>query len=247
MATLYEPSAPPGGHSAFASDQAFFRRMAVGVALFIVFAFAQWSLRGFTDPASAPLWVHLHGLACLGWLGLFVTQNVLAERGSLALHRRLGWLGLALVVAMIGLGSFTGVMAIILHRQPPFFTPAFFLALTHVQITFFGALVAAGIALRRQTEWHRRLMLSATVLIMEPAFGRLLPAPLIGAELSEWIAASLQVGVLAIAMRHDARTRGAVHPALWWGAAAVIAMHGTISLLARFGPVQALAASLAGA
>ena len=230
----------------YTSDQSFYRRMAVFVAGIIVFGFAQWALRGFVNVATVPVWVHLHGMAFMGWVVLFVVQNVLAERGSIAMHRRLGWLAVALAVFMVGIGSFTSIRAIELHRQPFFFSPAFFLALTQVQVAVFGAMVAAAIATRRQTDWHRRLMLGATVLIMEPAFGRLLPAPLIGAETTEWITAAIQVGILGFAMRHDRSVLGRVHPALVWSAGAVLFMHGAVSLGSRLPFVADVANALAG-
>lgn len=229
----------------YSGDQRFFSRMAIGISVFILFGFMQFAARGFVDYRAAPVWVHLHGLLFISWLALFVTQNVLAQRGALALHRRLGWLTVAVAAAIVPLTIFTGIMAVSLHRQPPFFEPPFFLALTQVGAVFFGSMVAAAIMLRRNTEWHRRLMLSATVLVLEPAFGRTLPMPLLGAEPGEAIACILQVGILGIAMLHDRKHRGAVHPALWWGAGAVITGHVLVSLLSRFPPVIALAAQIA--
>ena len=55
------------------------------IVLFILFCFAQFSLRGFVDIRTAPPVVHAHAAIMLIWLGLFVTQNILAERGQLGL------------------------------------------------------------------------------------------------------------------------------------------------------------------
>lgn len=230
----------------YLADQRFFLRMAVGLALFIVFGFAQFAARGLVDLAAVPVWVHLHALVFVSWLALFATQNYLAATGSLALHRRLGWLGVALAATMVVLGSYTGLKAIELHRQPFFFSPPYFLALTQVESVMFGGIVAAAIVWRRDTEWHRRLMLTATVLLMEPALGRVLPMPLTGGEAGEWLACLIQLGVLGIVWHHDRKTRGAVHPALLAGMVLVVLEHGTVSLLAHAPPVIALAGSIAG-
>ena len=194
-------------------DQRFFTRMAIGMAAFIVFGFAQWALRGFVSPATTPIGVHLHGVAMLSWLALLISQNLLVGAGNIALHRKLGWLGLSLVLVIAGLGMFTGRMALELHRVPPFFTNAYFLALTHVEALVFPLMVGAGIALRRQTQWHRRLMLGAAIIVLEPAIGRLLPAPILGPALTQLIGVGLQLGVVAIIARHDLRQTGAIHPA----------------------------------
>lgn len=231
--------------ASYSGDQRFYSRLAIGISVLIVFCFAQFGARGFVDYRMAPLWVHVHGVLLLSWLALFVTQNVLAERGALSLHRKLGWLAVGVATVIVPLTSFTGIMAIDLHRQPPFFDPPYFLALTQVEALFFAGAVAAAIMMRRKTEWHRRLMLSATVLLLEPAFGRLLPMPLLGVQLGEAIAAVLQVGILGIAMLHDRKHCGFVHPALFWGAAAVIVSHMLVSLLSQFPTVIAMAEQIA--
>lgn len=230
----------------FEHDQPFFLRMAVGISAFILFGFLQWSARGFVDIATTPPWVHAHALVFASWLGLFVTQSALAGGGSLALHRRLGWLALVLVPAMVALGSIAGIKAVELGRVPPFFGNAYFLALTHVDALAFGGLVGAALMLRRHTEWHRRLMLVAAVVLMEPAFGRLLPMPMLNGW-GEWLTMVLQLAVVCIGVAHDRRVRGKVHPAFVIGLFAIAGIHGAISLLAQFPPLVALAERLAAA
>src|SRR3546814_1768620 len=69
----------------------FWAKMTIGISAFIIFGFAQFGLRGMVDYAHAPMVMHLHGIAMLAWLSLLMTQAVLAGRGGLALHRKLGW------------------------------------------------------------------------------------------------------------------------------------------------------------
>ena len=101
----------------------FWQKMAMGLALFIVFGFLQFALRGFVDPAKAPFWVHLHGVAMLAWLALLIAQPTLVSRGNLALHRRLGWVGAGRALFIVGLTIFTGIASLELRRFPPIFTP----------------------------------------------------------------------------------------------------------------------------
>ena len=232
--------------SSYRADQGFFVRLAWILAAIIVIGFAQNAALGRVNIPAVPVWVHFHGLLMLSWLALLVTQNRLAAAGNLALHRRLGWAGAFLVCAIVGLACFTGVMSLALHRYPPFFTPSFFLALTLTDTMAFGGLVFAGIANRRETEAHRRLMLGATIIILEPAFGRLLPAPILGGEMTEWITMVIQLGfVLAIA-RHDRRTLGRVHPATVSVGIVVALAHIVVTLAARSPWVIALAGRIAG-
>src|SRR4051794_25188048 len=69
----------------------FFLRMAFWLSLFIVFGFLQFAARGFVDYRAVPVWFHLHGMAMTTWLGLTCVQAWLANSGTIALHRRLGW------------------------------------------------------------------------------------------------------------------------------------------------------------
>lgn len=225
-------------------DQAFFTRMALTLVGVIVFAFAQWSARMWSVTGPAPIWVHVHGLSMLGWLGLFATQSVLAGRGAIALHRRLGMASAALVAFIVVSGVFTGIKALEVGRVPPFFPPAYFLALVCVGVVAFGGMVTAGIALRRDMQWHRRMMLGATIAVLEPALGRLLPMPLLGAA-GPWAEMAVQLGVVALVMRHDRHTLGVVHPATRVLFAAIAGVYVAIHLLVVFPPWVALAQAIA--
>lgn len=224
--------------------EVFWQRMAIGLALFIVFGFLQFALRGFVDPVAAPFWVHLHGVLMLAWLGLLIVQPTLVSQGNFARHRQFGRIGGLLALFITCLGIFTGVASLMLNRFPPFFSPPYFLALTVTESLVFGVMVAWAIRRRRATDWHRRLMIGATIIILEPALGRLLPIPLMG-PWAEPAVALCQLVVVAIIASYDQRSRGAVHPATWAVAAIVIATRVSISLLSMAPPVIALATRLA--
>ena len=232
--------------SSYATSQPFFVRLAWILSAIIVIGFAQNAALGRVDIPAIPVWVHLHGLLMLAWLALFITQNRLAASGNLALHRRLGWVGAFLVCAIVGVACFTGVMSLALHRFPPFFSAPYFLALTLVDTLAFGGLVLAGVTNRRETETHRRLIMGGTIVILEPAFGRLLPTPLIGGELTEWIIMLIQLGVVGLIARNDRKTLGRVHPATFSVAVVIALSHVVVSLAAKSGPVIALAHRIAG-
>ncbi|AJA07824.1 hypothetical protein SKP52_04485 [Sphingopyxis fribergensis] len=224
----------------------FWHRMAIGLAIFIVFAFLQFALRGFVDPVAAPFWVHLHGVAMLAWLALLIVQPTLVARDNLALHRKLGWAGGALAIFITCLGIFTGVASLVLGRFPPFFAPSYFLALITVESLVFGLMVWAAVRRRHTTAWHRRLMIGATIVILEPALGRVLPLPLM-VGWSDIPIGLVQLGVVGIIALYDRRTLGRVHPATRAIAAIVIAVRITIYLLSMTPPVIALAERLVGA
>jgi hypothetical protein len=238
-------TAPRARLSAVLDDQPFFTRLAIALAAFIAFGFLQWALRGFVSVFTTPWWVHAHGMFMLAWLAIFVTQNVFAQNSDFARHRQLGWLAL-IVVAGTGLfGSIAGVQALALHRTPPFFSSAFFLVLTQVEIFLFVATVLWAVALRRETQWHRRLMIGATILLMEPALGRLLPMPLLGA-VGEWVALAVQLIPIAVLAWHDRARLSSVHPATLSAAAILVGSHVAVALLAEVPAFVAVANAIAG-
>lgn len=229
----------------FMSDQSFFTRYAAALAAFILFGFLQFELRGFVDIRTAPVFLHVHGAVMVSWLAMFVIQNVMISSGQVQIHRTLGWLSAALALAVVVVGSYTAITAIRLGMTPPFFSVPQFLALTQTGVAFFGGLVAFAIIRRKQTQWHRRLMLGSLIMITEPALGRILPMPLIGGEIGEWLVMAVQLVMIAILVRHDRKVLGAVHPATLTVAAAVVVSHVLITIISHIPAFAAYAEAVA--
>lgn len=216
MATL--ASAPP--QTATADN--FFRTLAILMALVIVAGFSMQFLAGRSSFAARPL-VHLHGVAFMGWVGLFVTQAWLATHGPISLHRRLGWIGAGWIALLVVMGSWISIDVTQRGTAPFFFQPQNFLIANPLSAIVFAALAWSAIRLRRQTDWHMRLHICAMTAIIGPGFGRLLPMPLLIPYAFE--IAGLAGLVFPIAgMIRDYRKFGRVHPAWYWGIAAFLAV-----------------------
>jgi hypothetical protein len=203
--------------------------MAIVMALTIVAGFSLQAATGRSTFGAPPL-VHLHAFIFFGWVVLFVSQNLLVTRGSIALHRRLGWVGAGWASAMVVVGTYTTVAMTRNAATPFFFLPAYFLVMNILSILCFGGLVILAISMRKQTEWHRRFMFCAMAILTGPAFGRLLPMPLL-VPYAEWgVFAAVMLWPL-IAIVADRRRRGHVHPAMWWGSATIILMQVSMTLI----------------
>lgn len=210
----------------------FWAKMSIGISGFIVFGFAQFALRGFVPYMQVPVIFHLHGVVMLAWLGLMCAQSLLAGRGAgLEIHRALGWVSVVMAPSIVVLASLTCLAALRTHLFPPFFTPAYFLALIHVDIAIFAVLVAIAIVRRGETQWHKRLMLGSAVLLMDPALGRVLPMPFI-MPWGEWLAMAIELGVVFLIVRHDRKALGRIHPATLAVILAVVLSHVVVELLA---------------
>jgi hypothetical protein len=215
MATVAEqPFVPSVG------DERFFLRGAIIMAIIIAAGFSFQLAMGRSTFAS-PVRVHVHAILFMGWVAIFLTQNILVATGRIGLHRKLGWVAAAWMVSMVVSGIVVTVAMVRAGTVPFFFQPLHFLIFDPVAVLTFGGLTAAAILLRRRTEWHRRLHFCGMTILISPAFGRLLPMPLL--QPWAWEAAFVASLLFPLAgMWADVRRSGQVHPAWKWGVAAVI-------------------------
>lgn len=227
-----------------ASERRFFLIMALAIAATVFLGFGMGFRRSNWEFFSLPLQVHLHGAVFTFWILLYVLQNWLVANGMVGIHRQLGVLAAGVAVVMVVLGITTTVMAVQLHRVPFFFPPGVFLVLDVLGILGFGLLTGWAIVLRRRADWHKRLMLCGTILVMSPALGRILPMPLLGAFAALGVFATMGLYVLA-GMAYDLKTRGRVHPAYWWGAGVLVVTQALVGPLGFSPPVLRLVERLA--
>jgi hypothetical protein len=208
------PLAPPRG------DERFFLGAAIAMTIVIVTGFSTQLAMGRSTFYSPPL-VHAHALVFMGWVTIYLLQNIFAASGRMALHRRLGWVAAGWIVPMIILGFGVTIAMVRRGQVPFFFRPLQFLVFDPLTLVTFAGLTGSAILLRRKTDWHRRLHLCGMAMLMAPGFGRILPLPL----LQPWAwEASFAGGLLfplagAVA---DLRRSGRVHPAFRWGLLATI-------------------------
>ncbi len=160
---------------------------------------------------SAPPIVHLHGALCLGWVLLLALQTILVRQLQTPWHRKLGYLGvpIALGVFVSGLGTATWATRRDLDKIPTAFST---MTGTLTSLTIFLALVIFGVAMRRRPDWHKRLLMLATVAVLWPAYFRFrhllpwVPRPDI------WLAFVLADLPIAVAAFRDRRRYGQIHP-----------------------------------
>src|SRR5688500_8532872 len=84
-------------------DEGFFLRGAVIMALVIVAGFSFQLAMGRSTFAS-PLRVHAHAIVFMGWVVIYLMQNVLVATDRMSLHRKLGWIAVVWIPLMIALG-----------------------------------------------------------------------------------------------------------------------------------------------
>lgn len=159
---------------------------------------------------ARPVVIQLHGLVFVGWMVLLMAQVLLASRGQVRAHRKLGAWGIAYGSAVLVMGVIAGVAAPVMHLSSGEWTrdrAAGFLLITLGDMVLFGSLFAAAILYRRRPEIHKRLMIAATVALLFAAVGRM------SFIQSQLVAAVVWLSPMCVAMAYDWRIRGRIHPA----------------------------------
>jgi len=216
MAAIAEPLPSFSGRD----DPGFFLGGAIAMAATIAAGFSLTLAMGRSNFGAPPL-VHAHAIAFMGWVIIYLAQNILVAGGNVALHRRLGWVAAGWVILMLALGCAVTAFDVRFGHVPFFFRPAQFLIFDPLTLFAFAGLTYSAIAMRRRTDWHRRLHFSGMAMLVGPAFGRLLPMPLLAPWAWEASFAACLVFPLA-GIAADLRRSGRVHPAWLCGLAVTL-------------------------
>lgn len=163
---------------------------------------------------------YVHGTAFTAWIVLLLAQTSLVARGRTDLHRKVGPFGVVLAASMVVLGT---LGALIAARRATGFTdvpvpPLQFLAIPLFDILLFTLFVGLAIAMRRNSQSHKRCMLLATVNLATAAIARW-PGVFNFGPPAFFGLTDLFVVALAI---WDFRTRGRLHPVTLWGGLLII-------------------------
>lgn len=192
----------------------FFVAMAALVILTVFAGFApSFYLRSSFHPDhELSVLLHIHGLVFSTWIILFLVQTLLIANGSRRLHQRLGWFTVGVAVFMLLLVAAATVEQ--MRRGLPLGAAATDLSLNVFGAILFGVPLAAAIWNRKRPDWHKRLMLCATLGLLGAPILRLIlrttnldfPSALV------WGAVAADLFFLP-GFVYDLRTRGSIHRA----------------------------------
>jgi hypothetical protein len=182
--------------------------------------------------------IAVHATLFFGWTLLLIYQGWLASSGRMARHRSVGIIGVSLATAMVIFGTLTAIQstqrAIAANHAS---AGEAFMIVPMAAILLFAGFFIAAIANVHRPEWHKRLMVAATAVILDAAIARPFiayivmggnlppfqgtvgiagfggpPPPVVGVLIPALIA---ELFIVA-GMVFDWRTLGKVHPAYWW-------------------------------
>jgi hypothetical protein len=158
-------------------DNLFFSGMAAVALIAVLVGFARtYFLAGLFRAPLPNLLVHIHAAAFTLWIILFTTQILLVTARRVDLHRRLGLHGFVLAIVMIVLGTVTASDRLARHvAQPGADTVEevrAFYAVPLGDMLMFSTFVYLGYRNRFQPAVHKRLMLFATLSLLDAGFDR---------------------------------------------------------------------------
>jgi|SRR5665213_2815788 len=212
---------------------------------FAGFAPTYWLQLAAGTFVGSPL-VHVHGALFSIWTLLFLSQTLLVANGRLNSHRAWGLAGISLATSMVGFGMAAAIQTLNMGLAAGYGDRSrAFMILPVSAISLFAGFFVTAIANIHRSEAHKRLMLLATISLLQAVMGRVFfvlvtgggpglrpglgpPPPLVIG-----LVPSLLTELLIVAgVIYDWRTRGRPHSVWLIGAVvttAVILLRGPLS------------------
>lgn len=193
-----------------------------------------------TGRLPVPAIFHIHGLIFSTWTLFLLSQSMLIANGNVRLHRSMGLIGISLATAMVFAGVLIAIASIKNSIALGFGEQAkTFAVVPLLGIVVFGGMVAVAIGNVRRPEVHKRLMLVATIGILEAAVARvfklafappeilnlpLMQQPPPALDATGYLPSGATDLLLVAAIIYDWRTRGRPHPAYLIGGAVLVGL-----------------------
>jgi hypothetical protein len=166
---------------------------------------------------ALPISVYLHGVAMTAWFVLLAAQAWLVAAGRTSVHRSLGMAGAVLAALVVWTGldvsfAFPARLAAVGIENSASANLAIWL--NFGGLFAFSVLVGTALWLRKRSAIHKRLMLVASIGMIDPALGRISAWPVL-TELGRGVAvlaANLPLlALLALLIVYDVKTRRRPH------------------------------------
>jgi hypothetical protein len=225
-AALPTKSTPPA-----LSDRIYFTALSLFVLalIFVAFAPSYYLVSAYHRPAP-PAFIIFHGALMTGWVLLLLLQAGLAAAGRMSWHLKLGDAGIiyGLLLVPIGCMAVTISAAREVHRHTDFMLSELnVLGISLMQMLLFGAFVVAAWVFRRRADYHKRLIVLATLSVLPNAIVRLsFNVPALSFLQTNLEILSFWAALLVVSICVDAMRARRLHP--------VFAVGGTLTLAALY-------------
>jgi hypothetical protein len=199
------------------AERIFFSGMAILLCVVVFIGFSPTYFRAgmLRAPLPSPI-LHVHGAVFTLWMVLFVVQAGLISARRVAWHRSLGTVAFCLPPVMIILGVIAAIDALGRKVMIGPLDPAVSLAIPLIGIIGFSIVIFASWRARRKPDAHKRLILLATIGLVEAAFGRF-PWNQIGLPPAAGAVTGLGILVLLV-IAYDLVSLHRIHRSTLWAA-----------------------------
>jgi hypothetical protein len=214
MATETLPIHRPVNRNA---ERIFFSGMAILMCVVVFIGFSPTYFRAgmLRAPLPSPI-LHVHGAVFTLWMVLFAVQAALISARRVAWHRSLGTIAFCLPPVMIILGVIAAIDALGRKVMIGKLDPSVSSAIPLIGIVGFTIVIFASWRARRKPDAHKRLILLATIGLVEAAFGRF-PWNRIGLPTAAGATTGLGILILFV-IAYDLVSLHRIHRSTAWAA-----------------------------
>lgn len=156
-------------------DNRFFSAMALLILATVFVGFARtYFLAGVFRAPLPNVLIHIHGVVFSAWIVFLIAQISLVTAGRVEIHRKLGLWGFGLACLMVVLGALAGTDSLSRGFSPPGsgLDPKTFYAVPFLGIFIFAVLVFFAYRARFNPAAHKRLIMLATISLLQAPTGR---------------------------------------------------------------------------
>jgi hypothetical protein len=206
------------------SENVFFAGMAL---LFMATAFTGFArtyfLAGVFRAPLPSVIIHIHAVVFSAWILLLIAQISLVSADRVDIHRRLGIAGFVLACLMVIVGILAGSNMLAREVAPPGLDAKTFFAVPVGHMILFPVLVWSAYRARFNPSAHKRLILIATILLLDAATAR---SPLNVITNKPYLSGIFVYGFVLLIVAYDLwSTRRVNRATLWAGALVVVVPH----------------------
>lgn len=224
-------------------ENLFFSGMAVLILITVFLGFARsYYLAGLFKAPLPDLIVHIHGAVFSSWILLLIAQTWLVAAGRVDLHRRLGQLGFALACLVVILGLLAATDSLGRHfaaGEPGVGVGVkAFYAIPIADMLVFSTLIYFAFRERFNPAAHKRLILIATITLLDAAFVRW---PIPAAWWNLRVAQMCCYPLLLLLIGYDLWSTGKIQRATLWASVFLIVAQQVRSPIGRTVPWQSFA------
>jgi hypothetical protein len=189
----------------------------------VLFGFARtYFLAGMVRAPLPNRLIHIHGAAFTLWMVLLLVQTGLITIRKVQWHRTLGLVGFGLAVVMVVLGLLAATDALRRGSGPLGLSAKTFYVVPISDMLVFSVLVFFAYRARRKPAAHKRLILIATIGLMDAAVGRW---PIAFLQANPKAQDLVPFAFLLVVMAYDLASQHKLQRATLWASLFMVVVH----------------------